>query len=525
MMLKKTLVMAALLLTSACDPMQIRPGSDFKIEVTSALPIVLYQQVEPVELKFTLTGCKNFDVAIANGDGTHVEEHLLDVEPLSDGSYKARVDVASLVGAQNHCAYDEKQPANPAPQLVAHCNDDARITKSELMKVQYVASWRSVWRSPYGPAQTIFPGAASNDFFAVGNGTLTAQTLDASHQASVVAAVSPVEPPLLAQQDNHIYLWVGCPLPSTSACGISDPIPFGPSATFPQGGSLSVSTSFLQSYERRASGSLVAGAAVSIPLSAKHLAFEKTGNLMVLSRITPTLLTRVAWDSIPTTQAFSNEANATSFSRLGDGSLVFAAHDATNESLGRLRNSDGTLLAEPMLPGTGKVNLLAVAPTAADDNVPMALVRNKVLWLGSARGEWTQLQTALLADTDVMQRENPGAETWGVAWLDTGVVLWTEKAVEVFELAAPHARRYVYVPTGYSASAQQPPRIKGVTCVGDSLALTMATGIRLLATDGHLKGGADPLPCGLTPPSRAVAFDKSTVALPAGEYTYVFTVN
>ena len=64
--------------------------------------------------------------------------------------------------------------------------------------------------------------------------------------------------------------------------------------------------------------------------------------------------------------------------------------------------------------------------------------------------------------------------------------------------------------------------LKGMVAVGDHLALTTSTGIRILGPDGTVVQGADPLPCGLLTTAPAIRSGPSTVAVAASPYVYVF---
>jgi hypothetical protein len=94
-------------------------------------------------------------------------------------------------------------------------------------------------------------------------------------------------------------------------------------------------------------------------------------------------------------------------------------------------------------------------------------------------------------------------------------------AVDVFELAAPHMLRYSYdvhpLP-GSDAFTE----LKGIVAVGDYLALTTSTGIRILGPDGTVVQGADPLPCALLTTAPAIRSGPTTVAVAASPYVYVF---
>ena len=67
-------------------------------------------------------------------------------------------------------------------------------------------------------------------------------------------------------------------------------------------------------------------------------------------------------------------------------------------------------------------------------------------------------------------------------------------------------------------------QLLGVTVVGDKLVLTTNSGVRVLGADGSVVGGADPLPCGLSPTALAIPTGPTTFAVAAGNFVYVFDV-
>jgi hypothetical protein len=118
--------------------------------------------------------------------------------------------------------------------------------------------------------------------------------------------------------------------------------------------------------------------------------------------------------------------------------------------------------------------------------------------------------------------------------MDGGIALWRGSSwiwgggstgvVEVFDASPPYARRFGYEvqPMPGSGGTAQ---LFGAVAVGDKLALTTETGIRVLGPDATLVGGADPLPCGLSTTSRAARVGPTTVAVGAGDYLYVFDLS
>jgi hypothetical protein len=503
---------AATIIICGCDALRPTPGLGFELHVVSETPIVLRQSASPVDVKFTLGGCNHFTMSVAAGGNN--------VHPLSswlkqaDGSFLASVPVSALT-SPGQCGMDEEEPLTSSVELIAHCDDDGRTVKSGPVEVSYAPSWRTTWRNPYGSAQYIFPGADPGSVFSVGGGWLTSHRLDDLAAASgAYGLVTPLEPALLARHGERVYLWGGCPFPANDCPA--------PTVSFP-GGTLQIGGSYLYGYELREHSALHAlKSPTLIPGSAGDLAFETSGTLAILSRaITPTLVTRLDEGKAPVTVALTNEADATAFSRLSDGSLVFVTCDALDPSIGRLRRSDGSLVVEFSLPGSGKVELLSLAPTAKSLDPTILMKRNGNVWLGSAGGAWSMVSTELVLS------ENAS----GLAWLEDAVVLWSGAAAEAFELTPDHPRRYRYLANGLDSSlaldgAAMPVGIVSATGVGRSVLLTTATGVRLIDPTGQLRGGADPLPCHQMQGRIATAaLDDHTVAVTGGEYLYVFDLS
>jgi hypothetical protein len=138
-----------------------------------------------------------------------------------------------------------------------------------------------------------------------------------------------------------------------------------------------------------------------------------------------------------------------------------------------------------------------------------------------------------LVGTDPAHPGREKLDSWGsidgATWLPGAVALWYGSIgnrfgqVEVFDDTAPHALRWQqYVEALPGAVA--PPTLLDVTAVGDKLALTTTTGLRILGPDGALVGGSDPFPCGATATAMAGQTGPTTVAVGGYDLVYVFDV-
>jgi hypothetical protein len=237
---------------------------------------------------------------------------------------------------------------------------------------------------------------------------------------------------------------------------------------------------------------------------------------------------------------FPGELARTRFSRAADGRLAFISfamppgggnlfsilHLADSATVENLSNPTADLfIGDAVLFAFGGIDFSIIGgPQLAPDAT--ALVAG--VDLGPPGGPFS-----LLPSADPSLYPNDG-DSGGAAWPAGAVALWRgisftggigsdkdEGRVESFDLAPPHARRFLY---DVHALPGGPPtaQLVGVTAVGDKLVLTTSSGVRVLGPDGALVGGADPLPCRLSPTALAIPTGPDTFAVAAGNFVYVF---
>jgi len=149
-------------------------------------------------------------------------------------------------------------------------------------------------------------------------------------------------------------------------------------------------------------------------------------------------------------------------------------------------------------------------------------------WLGPPYGPFRE--------TVLVSSRSGNEDDEGQAWPEGGVATWTGAspyrptidpvdlgAVDLHDAAPPYALRFYYLVTSLPG-AHRPTQLIGAVAVGDRLVLTTTSGVRILGPDGTLLGGADPLPCGLSPTSVAAQVGPTTAAVGAGTHVFTFDV-
>jgi hypothetical protein len=547
-----TLVIAALA-AAACDQLRVDPGGDFGVKVLSPTPLAAIGQAS-VALDFAVSGCDAFQVAVEAG----VTSHAIDAAKKADGNFSAAVPVDWLREEDGTCLDDARNPHASAARLVVTCADAGRNASVDLpvsygtASVAYQAE--TAIRLPQGTVQQLFPSADPSVPYA-----LTISPLEAAVDLNPVLAGlflsqdgieeldNPLARPRVAANGTSVFLSSGCFNPSTCP-----QVAVSSGTTLP--GELLQGTTLRDG----AGGGTLWQAWV--PSSVLDLAFMPDGALLVLSQandsVDPFVSGGVAVTRVVPAQPaggleaaevtvigyFPGESARTRFSRAADGRLAFISFalppgggrlfsvmhltgGATVENLsGPTADLDLGTGGSISVSGGGLISINGGAQLSPDATALVAAGAQ----LGPPGGPFS-----LLPSADPASYPNDD-DTGGAAWPAGAVALWRGMSftwrigadedlgrVESFDLLPPHARRFLYdvhaLPGG-----PQTAQLEGVTAVGDKLVLTTSSGVRVLGPDGALVGGADPLPCGLSPTALAIPTGPSTFAVAAGNFVYVF---
>jgi hypothetical protein len=533
---------ALALLAAGCgDPLRVSPGDDFQVSVLthdgSGVITAVSRIVVPLALE--VDGCVRFHAAVEGPAG----RHDVTLEPFLDFNiYRALVPVAWLrSGWSASCAADGRVPVPSGGRLHVTCDDTGRTTSVDFL-VEYAAADAMFTLGPGGTAPAsapvLFPGADPLAPIVLQPDPWRAQaTLGPSDPfpfwIDVAAAERhPLLRPRMAAGEQAQFVTAGCPPPA--AC---------PDVAVPSVGPMAGER--LHGIGVGAAGGhrwpdvlvpahtvdlAFAGGALVVLSQAMDAAGKDVGS--VVSRVVPTTgaadPTREAAD-VQVIGFFPGEQIRTRFSRGADGSLAFlsfllAADGTATTAL--LHATDGAKVTSQS-GVTGPVGVEPRYPLQDVDLSPDATVilADKV-WFGSPDGVWSR-RTAGRAYPTSLNTEVPN----GTAWLPGAVALWQsfpalgQFDVEVFDLANLQGLPFSYDDTRPLLGLSGTPTLQGVIAVGDKLVLTTSTGIRVLSADGRLIGGADPLPCQLTPSGLAVQTGPHQAAITAGGRVYVFDLS
>lgn len=532
---------ALALLAAGCGVLRVSPGDDFQVSVLthdgSGVITAVGRIAVPVAVE--VDGCARFHASVEGPAG----RHDLTLEPFMDFNiYRALVPVAWLRSSWSAtCAAGRAMPALSGGRLHVTCEDTGRTASVDLV-FEYAVADATFRLNPYGAAPVnapyLFPGADPVAPIVLQPDPWRAEaTLGGSEPFSFwidVAAAerNPLFRPRVATGEQARFVTVGCP----------------PSATCAD---VAVSSAGLTAGERlHGFGVGAAGGHrwpdVVVPAHVVDLAFAG-GALVVLSQATDAAghdLAAVVTRVVPTTAAadpaheaadvqvigyFPGEQVRTRFSRAADGSLAF---------LSFLLGADGTATAS-LLHATDGAQVTArtgvTGPVGVDPSYPLldadlspdatVILADKV-WFGSPDGAWSR-RTVGPGYPSSLNTEVPN----GTAWLPGAVALWQSfPALGQFDVLIFDLANLQGLPFGYDDTRPLPglsgtSGLQGVIAVGDKLVLTTSTGIRVLSSDGRVIGGADPLPCQLTPASLAVQTGPHHAAIAAGGSVYVFDLS
>lgn len=532
---------------AGCDALQANPGSDFAVRPSLPGPLRASGRIT-VPFDFTVDGCAAFDAAMRGPDRS---SHPVAVRARSGGGFTADLPTAWLRDDTMACADDDLQPRAGAVSLEITCRDAGRTVTLEVATSHATAA-RAVrlWRYFPMAVQFVFPG------------------------------VDPVLPFVLAPSLNSRYAYFGAAVPTASGGSVvAAPISsfWGDAALSPQprlalqGRSMFLLGTGEDFFPPCAPITVAPGLAApctsllvgdptvpdqglhpyaEVPSQAFDAAFLPDGRLLVLSQLvdawphpTASVLSVVegepgGWRTTRVLAVHPGEWLRSGLVQEPGGGIAWLSlvvPDAPGPVRSVLHVTDGDLVADlqdplaPLTLGERQDGGVWAEATWLSPDGSFVVVRgaDDGLWLGPLDGPFTRLRADSLPGglTGVGAAWPSGAVAlWSGTTLDRGAALdWDYGQVQVFEAAPPHARRYnLFV--GSLPGAHRPTQLVDATAVGDRLVLTTTSGVRILGPGGELIGGADPLPCGLSPTSLAARVGPSTVAVGAGQHVFTFDV-
>lgn len=541
-----SLALLAATALAGCDALQANPGSDFAVR--PILPGTLRASgAITVPYLFTVEGCAAFDAAMRGPDRS---SHPVAVRARPGGGFTADLPTAWLRDDTLACADDDLQPRAGSVALEITCRDAGRTVSLEVATSHATAA-RAVrlWSDFPMAVQYVFPGVDPVLPFALapsltsryalfapavptaGAGSLVAAPISSSWGD---AALSPQ--PRLALQGRSMFL-SGTGEDFFPPCA---PIEVAPGLVVPctslLDGDPTVPDQYLHPY-------------VTVPSEVFDVAFLPDGRLLVLSQLmdayprpTASVLSVVeeatgGWRTTRVLAVHLGEWLRSGLVQQAGGGLAWLSlvvPDAPGPARSVVHVTDGELVADlqdPLSPlelgGRQDGGVYAKATWLSPDGSWVVVHgANEDPWLGPLYGPFTKLRADYLPN---------GSRGVGAAWPSGAVALWSGTTldrgpadfdlgqVQVFEGAPPHARRYDLL-IGSLPGAHRPTQLVDVMAVGNRLVLTTTSGVRVLGPGGELVGGADPLPCGLSPTSLAVRVGPSTVAVGAGRHVFTFDV-
>lgn len=537
--IRRSLLAVALLAGAACGRITAEPGGDFGVRLVGPASLTLVGKLS-APVRFAVSGCDAFDVAIQNGASTGG----VAAARQDDGTWLADVPVEWLRTDDHDCLHDALRPLEGQAELVVTCRDVARSVSVDLVVIYATATRAYDAKSrgfmPVSATRYVFPGpdpllpyALVPSFVEPFAGLFPVWATLPLANGGVSLEAGPLAEPRLVADGRSVFYPAGC----VYLQGCPD---------IPVTGTQIVPSEAVHAL------ALVTGAAdghAFVPLHVLDMAWAPDGTLVVLSQpfpgpstTTASVLSTLTWAPGATVGTasviayFPAEWVQTRFATTADGRLAWLAWVIpAGSGLGEpiqsvLRTTDGHVVdARPDPTGTEYLGeVFAPGDIITSTHGQLSPDGSEIMVSGSKLigpdGTVTQLPTSVLYPGD--------GDTGDTVWLAGGIALWegsswfwgtpgSPGAVEVFDASPPHARRFGYDVQPMPGSGGT-ARLYGAVAVGDKLVLTTSTGIRVLGPDGALVGGADPLPCGLSTTSRATRVGPSTVAVGAGDYLYVF---
>ncbi len=464
-----------------CDLLLIEPGSELAVDIEGPTTVELSQQIEPLKVRFRVSGCERFEVSAALRTTSRSADLRLDAIPQPDGALLAEIPLSFLFDGTDECGRDERAPFVAHPRLSLRCLIDERRVESDTLIVSVATAWRAD-RAGRGPVSHVIPGEDAGEFYAVGSGWLSLNR-DGAYVTDQPLAVEQGRDPLVARDGDRLLVWVGCPLPS---CG----------STFwdIDGGIQGTAATRVFAFSREGDRLDVEfGEDIVTPADLTGMAVDDAGALIALSQTSSSaLLSIFEPDQARVVIPMEGESSPTALRRRDDGALVFMTLDIDDALAWLHEVGQGEALALA-LPAQVEEPRLSMAPGGR----AWALLGRERAFIGQGEGQWTELAH----DLESIQ---------GLAWVDGALAIHDEGAVEVFEVEGGGrvSRFDLEAPLGESRSA----RVRGLTAAGRRILVSTDTGVQILSAEGVPVGGADPLPCGASPASVAVKDDLALVA-------------
>lgn len=534
------LVGVALLLGTGCDALGVRPGHDFAVAILNAQPVQAVGLVT-VPLRVAVSGCDAVQAEVVGTAG----RHALEIERQPDGTWSSPVPVEWLRGDDGTCTFDATAPQASTADLVVTCLDAGRSIATDLT-VSYATA--AVARDLGQALDRLTVEAIAPSALPLVPFTLAPSGLQQAAELYPVVTGIPfyldgpsyIRNPLvrtrMVARDGLIFLNEGCP-PGVSC----PPVPFP--------GTPGMESTRIQGYQVDDAGGYGGhvGRPILVPADVTDMAFAADGALVVVSqgydsvsRPTGAVISRVVLSadrasmSVTVIGYYPGEWVESRLATRADGTLAFLTYEVPAVS-GPIRTVlyvvDGEAVTRTMDP-TGDLYIGEVTGAGSGFgyvSVQLSPDAKSIVVAGLQEGPPGGPFVALPA----VDRYWLDGDVGGAAWLDGAFALWKGQSLlwgstnangnslEVFEGSPPHARRYGYQVEPLPG-ATGTVVLHGATAVGDKLVLTTSTGLRVLGPDGTLIGGADPLPCRLSPTTVAVRTGPTQVAFGAGRYLYVF---
>lgn len=457
---------------AGCDPLLSHPGEDFAVTVKTPTPLVVSQQVEPSEILFEVTGCSDFATSLGTVNTGGSVLTIVEAEARGNDLYATKVP-ASLLGEPDRCSATAKDTVSIGKTLSVRCRDQRRETIANF-EISYAPTFASFYAGR-GAVDAVLPGRAPGSFFTVGSGWLSYYDGKDDHAVDTVTAVDPSVLPRLVGRGDTAYLFAGCPVAS---CG---------NVFYVDTPELKVGTSasYVVPFSLEQDGSALgrAGTPILVPSQPSAMALLTTGDVAMLSSSRSNVVLTLIGVEKARFQSFDGETNSTELVRLG-GADVFMTTTA-DESKARLRATDGTLLGEYPLEGTGPILLLSLAPSGDQ----WLYARADGVRLAGIAADRKALPTRVL-DTRLVF----GERDLGATWLTKQVGLWSRQGEGAPEL---HSRGAAQPAVTIALPATRPrdtrPRtVRRALGLDQTIAIVTASGVELFDEAGRSVAGADP---------------------------------
>jgi hypothetical protein len=472
--LRWLLLVSLLGVLGGCDALLNRPGGDFAVTIRTPMPIVVSQRVEPIELVFEVTGCSDFDASIGRVDTGGTATSVLETQRRADGLYVASVPI-SAISEPTRCYTEAQEPIREYKRLIVRCRDGQREAVDDA-EISYATTFQSFYAGR-GAVDHVLAGRDPGTFFTVGSGWLSYYAAGPSESgqstSDTVSAVEPNTRPLIAQRNDTVYLWAGCPNADCGNVRIVDT---------PTLQSFTPATYLLPfAFDQRNGNLDRASAPIPVPSGVVAMTLLPSRHVALLSQLTGTvLITLVGETTVARIEKVEGEEAAGSFARLGDATVFLTR--TTDGSRARMRTGDGTLLGEYPLEGAGAVTFLSLAPSGNQ----WVYVRNGEVRLASLGADGKPLPTRVL-DTTL----GADAERFGATWLTNHVGLWSSLQDGGAELH-PRNGAGPRVTIALAERRERHASIRVGLGLDDALAIVTPSGLEVFDLAGHSIGGADP---------------------------------